>query len=190
MWIKTKYTFIKTVYSPRFYGGPFMQAKHADVCSGVLFWTACTRRPHMLSLPSRCEKSDSWRQSGSVKTAKKSRTVPKCGHVTLNCVQMASKQAKLSFHRTFFNLLVFTVSVMQGRDILRLRGHTLEFKSASWYVLSGTGFLVAHQLLEMWCANAKLANQVPTSHVKTLVLSFKCLGVIVVALNGKSASML
>ena len=46
MWIKAKYTFIKTVYSPRFYGGPYLQAKHADVCSGVLFWTACTRRPH------------------------------------------------------------------------------------------------------------------------------------------------
>ena len=52
MWIKTKYTFIKTVYSPRFYGGPYLQAKHADVCSGVLFWTACTRHPHVLSLPS------------------------------------------------------------------------------------------------------------------------------------------
>ena len=59
MWIKAKYTFIKTVYSPRFYGGPYLQAKRADVCSGVLFWTACTRRPHVLSLPSCCEKSDS-----------------------------------------------------------------------------------------------------------------------------------
>ena len=73
MWIKAKYTFIKTVYSPRFYGGPYLQAKHADVCSGVLFWTACTRRPHVLSLPSSsgCEKFDSWRQARSVKTAKK-----------------------------------------------------------------------------------------------------------------------
>ena len=35
MWIKPKYTSIKTVYSPRFYGGPYLQAKHADVCSGV-----------------------------------------------------------------------------------------------------------------------------------------------------------
>ena len=48
-----------------------MQAKHAEVCSGVLFWTACTRRPHVLSLPSCCENSDSWRQARSVKTAKK-----------------------------------------------------------------------------------------------------------------------
>ena len=60
-----------------------------------------------------------------------------------------SKQ-RLSFHRTFFNLLVFTVSLS--------------------CVLSGTGFLVAHQLLEMWCANAKLATQVPTSLAKTLVI--------------------
>ena len=61
MWIKAKYTFIKTIYRLRFYGGPYMQAKHADVCSrsGGLFWTACTRRSHVLS---RCEKSDSWRQ--------------------------------------------------------------------------------------------------------------------------------
>ena len=88
MWIKAKYTFIKTVYSPRFYGGPYLQAKHADVCSGVLFWTACTRRPHVLPLPSSsgCEKSNSWRQARSVKTDKKSWTVPQCGHVTLNCV--------------------------------------------------------------------------------------------------------
>ena len=169
MWIKAKYTFIKTVYSPRFYGGPYFQAKHADICSGVLFWTACTRRPHVLSLPSRCEKSDSWRQSGSVKTAKKSRTVPQCGHVTLNCLLMASKQAKVEFSSHIFHLTrLHGVAVMQGLtfwdSVVTL------FKSARWYVLSGTGFLVAHQLLEMWCANAKLANQVLTSHVKTLVI--------------------
>ena len=162
-----------------------MQEKHADVCSGVLFWTACTRRPHVLSLPSRCEKSDSWRKTGSVKSAKKSRTVPQCGHVTLNCVQMASKKAKVEFSSHIFQFTrLHGVAVMQG---LTFRDSVVTlFKSARWYVLSGTGFLVAHQLLEMWCANARLANQVPTSHH----LSFECLGVIVVALNGKSASML
>ena len=111
MSIKAKYTFIKTVYSPRFYGGPYMQAKHADVCSGVLFWTACTRRQHVLSLPSRCDKSDSWRQSGSVK-------LPKSHERYHNVVMWhwivykwrRSKQ-RLSFHRTYFNLLVFTVSL-------------------------------------------------------------------------------
>ena len=92
----------KPLNSPRCYGEPYMQAKHADVCSGVLFWTACTCRTHVLSLPSRCEKSDSWRQSGSVKTAKKSWTVPQCGHVTLNCVQMASKEANVEFSSHIF----------------------------------------------------------------------------------------
>ena len=79
-----------------------MQAKHADVCSVVLFWTACTSRTHVLSLPSRCEKSDSWRQAGSVKTAKESWTLSQCGHVTLNCVQMASKQANVEFSSQIF----------------------------------------------------------------------------------------
>ena len=105
----------------------------------------------------------------SVKSAKKSRTVPQCGQVTLNCVQMASKQAKVEFSSHIFQFTRLNgVAVMQGLtfwdSVVTL------FKSARWYVLSGTGFLVAHQLLEMWCANAKLANQVPTSHVKTLVI--------------------
>ena len=114
MWIKAKYTFIKTVYSPQFYGGPYLQAKHADVCSGVLFWTACTRRPYVLSLPSSsdCEKSDSWRQARSVKTAKKS-------HERYHNVVMwhwivykwRRSNKMLSFRRTFFNLLDFTVSL-------------------------------------------------------------------------------
>ena len=105
----------------------------------------------------------------SVKSAKKSQTVPQCGHVTLNCVQMASKQAKVEFSLHIFQFTrLHGVAVMQGLtfwdSVVTL------YKSARWYVLSGTGFLVAHQLLEMWCANAKLANQVPTSHVKTLVI--------------------
>ena len=50
---------------------PFLAHDLADVCSGVLFWTACMHRPHVLSLPSCCEKSNSWRQARSVKTAKK-----------------------------------------------------------------------------------------------------------------------
>ena len=144
MWIKAKYTFIKIVYSPRFYGGPYLQAKQADVCSGVLFWTACTRHPHVLSLPSSsgCEKSDSWRQARSVKTAKKR---PQCGHVTLNCVQMASKQQNVEFSSHIFQFTrLHGVAVIQG---LTFRDSVVTlFKSTRWYVLSGTGFLVAHQL--------------------------------------------
>ena len=105
----------------------------------------------------------------SVKGAKKSRTVPQCGHVTLNCVQMASKQAKVKLSSHIFQFTrLHGVAVMQGLTFWD--SVVTPFKSARWYVLSGTGFLVAHQLLEMWCANAKLANQVPTSHVKTLVI--------------------
>ena len=147
MWIKAKYTFIKTVYSSRYYGGPYMQAKHADICCGVLFWTACTRRP------------------------------PKSHERYHNAVMWhwivykwrRSKQ-RLSFHRTFFNLLIFTVSLSCRQGLTFWDSAVTLFKSAKWFVLSGTGFLVAHQLLEMWCANAKLANEVPTSHVKTLVI--------------------
>ena len=56
MWIEATHTFIKTVCSTRSYKGPYMQAKYADFCYGVLFRTACTRCPHVLSLSSRCEK--------------------------------------------------------------------------------------------------------------------------------------
>ena len=123
-----------------------MQAKHAEVCSGVLFWTACTRRPHVLSLPSRCEKSDSWRQARSVKTAKKSWTVPQSGHVTLNCVQMASKQPNVEFSSHIFQFTrLHGVAVMQGLTF-RDSVVTLFKSTCRWYVRSGTGFLVVHQL--------------------------------------------
>ena len=73
-WIKANHTFIKTVYITLSHGRSYVQTKHVVVCSGVLFWTGCTHRPHVMSLPSRCEKSDSWRQAGPVKTAKRSWT--------------------------------------------------------------------------------------------------------------------
>ena len=147
MWIKAKYTFIKTVYSPRFYGGPYLQAKHADVCSGVLFWTACTRRPHVLSLPSSsgCEKSDSWRQARSVKTAKKSH------ERYLNVVmwhwivyKWRRSNKMLSFRCTFFNLLDFTVSLSYRDWHFKTPWSHSSNQPGGTY--SGTGFLVAHQL--------------------------------------------
>ena len=83
--------------------------------------------------------------SGSVKTAKKSWTVTEWGHVTLNCVQTASKQAKVDFSS---HICQFTrlpgVAVMQG---LTFRDYVVTlFISARWYALSGIGFMVAHQL--------------------------------------------
>ena len=114
----------------------------ASYAHGVLFWTACTHLPHVLSLPSCCEKSG---KRGHSKLPKKSWTVPQCGHVTLNCVQMASKQPNVEFSSHIFQ---FTrphgVAVMQG---LTFRDSVVTlFKSTRWYVLSGTGFLIAHQL--------------------------------------------
>ena len=66
----------------------------------LVFCLNCVHAPP--ALPSRCEKSYSWRQARSVKTAKKSWTVPQCGHVTLNCAQMASKQANVEFSSYIF----------------------------------------------------------------------------------------
>ena len=173
MWIKAKYTFIKTVYSPRFYGGPYLQAKHADVCSGVLFWTACTRRPHVLSLPSSsgCEKSDSWRQARSVKTAKKS-------HERYHNVVMwhwlvykwRRSNKMLSFRRTFFNLLDFTVSLSYRDWHSETPWSHSSNQPGGTYCQAQDFFLRTNYTLEMWCANTKSANQVPINPVKTLVI--------------------
>ena len=173
MWIKAKYTFIKTVYSPLFYGGPYLQAKHADVCSGVLFWTACTRRPHVLSLPSSrgCEKSDSWRQAGSVKTAKKSRELYHnvvMWHWIMYKWRRSNKM--LSFRRTFFNLLDFTVSLSHRDWHSETPWSPSSNQPGGTYCQAQDFLLGTNYTLEMWCANTKSANQVPTSPVKTLVI--------------------
>ena len=188
MWIKAKYTFIKTVYSPRFYGGPYLQAKHADVCSGVLFWTACTRRPHVLSLPSCCEKSDSWRQAWSVKTAKKVMNGTTVWSCDTDCVQMASRQPNVEFSSHIFQFTrLHGVAVMQG---LTFRDSVVTLvKSTRWYVLSGTRISCCAPTIH-WICDA----QIPNRQIKSLTalwkhLSFQCLGDIV-ALNGKRASML
>ena len=185
MWIKAKYTFLKTVYSPQFYGGPYLQAKHA-VCSGVLFWTACTRRPHVLSLPSSsgCEKSDSWRQARSVKTAKKS-------HERYHNVVMwhwivykwRRSNKMLSFRRIFFNLLDYTVSLsyrdwpsetLQINQVERTVRHRISCCTPTIH----------------WKCDAQIQNrQIKSPPALWKHLSFQCLGVIV-TLNGKSASML
>ena len=148
MWIKAKYAFIKTVYSPRFYGGPYLQAKHADVCSSVLFWTACTRRPlHVLSLPSSsgCEKSDSWRQAQSVKTAKKvmnGTTMWSCD--TELCTNGVEATKCWVFVAYFSIYSTSRCRCHTGTDIPRLRGHTLQINQVVRTVKHR--FLVAHQL--------------------------------------------
>ena len=185
MWIKAKYTFIKTVYSPRFYGGPYMQAKHADVCSGVLFWTACTRRPHVLSLPSRCENPIHDGKQGQLKVRKSHERYHNV--VTWHWIVYKWRRSKqrLSFHRIFFNLLVFTVS-LSCRD---WHSETpWSHSSNRRYVLSGTGVLLR---TNYWKCDARMQDwQIKSPPAMWKHLSFECLGVIVVALNGKSASML
>ena len=147
MWIKAKYTFIKTVYSPRFYGWPYLQAKHADVCSGVLFWTACTRRPHVLSLPSSsgCEKQIHDGKRGKLKLPKKvmnGTTMWSCD--TELCTNGVEATKCWVFVAHFSIYSTSRCRCHTGTDIPRLRGHTLQINQV--YVLSGTGFLVAHQL--------------------------------------------
>ena len=188
MWMKAKYTFIKTVYSPRFYGGPYLQAKHADVCSGVLFWTACTRRPHVLSLPSSsgCEKSDSWWQARSVKTAKKS-------HERYHNVVMwhwivykwRGSNKMLSFRHIFQFTRLHGVAVIQG---LTFRDSVVTlFKSTRWYVLHR---ISCRAPTIHWKCDAQIQNrQIKSPPALWKHLSFQCLGVIA-TLNGKSASML
>ena len=144
-----------------------MHAKHADVCSGVLFWTACTRCPHVLSLPSHCEKSGKQGQLKLPKSYERYYNV-----VMWHWIVYKWRQSKkmLSFHRTFFNLLDFTVS-LSCRD---WHSETLWSHSSNqpggMYCQAQDFLLLTNYTLEMWCANAKLANQLSTSPVKTLVI--------------------
>ena len=138
---------VKTVYRPRFYGGTYLQAKHADVCCGVLFWTACTRRPHVLSLPSSsgCEKSDSWRQARSVKTAKKVMNGTTMWSCDTELCTNGVEATKCWVFVTHFSIYSNSrCRCHTGTDIPRLRGHTLQINQVVRTV--STGFLVAHQL--------------------------------------------
>ena len=190
MWIKAKYTFIKTVYSPRFYGGPYLQAKHADVCSGVLFWTACTRRPHVLSLPSSsgCEKSDSWRQARSVKTAKKvmnGTTMWSCD--TELCTNGVEATKCWIFVAHFSIYSTSRCRCHTGTDIPRLRGHTLQINQVVRTVRHRISCCAP---TIHWKCDAQIQNrQIKSPSALWKHLSFQCLGVIV-TLNGKSASKL
>ena len=170
----------RVVMSP--YANP--QAKHADVCSGVLFWTACTRRPHVLSLPSRCEKSDSWRQLKVPKSHERYHNV-----VTWHWIVYKLRRSKqrLSFHRTFFNLLVFTVS-LSCRDWHSETPWLHSSNQPGGTYCQALDFLLR---TNYWKCDARMQNwQIKSPPAMWKHLSFECLGVIVVALNGKSASML
>ena len=97
-----------------------------------------------------------------------------------------SKQ-RLSFHRTFFNLLVFTVS-LSCRNC-----HSETPWSHSSHQPGGTYYQALDFSLRTnyWKCYAWMQNwQIKPPPAMWKHLSFECLGVIVVALNGKSASML
>ena len=180
MWIKAKYTFITTVYSPRFYGGPYLQAKHADVCSGFL---------HVLSLPSSsgCEKSDSWRQARSVKTAKKvmnGTTMWSCD--TELCTNGVEATKCWVFVAHFSIYSTSRCRCHTGTDIPRLRGHTLQINQVVRTVRHRISCCAP---TIHWKCDAQIQNRNKSPSALWKHLSFQCLGVIV-TLNGKSASML
>ena len=115
---------------------------------------------------------------GQLKLQKKSWTVPQCGHVTLIVYKWRRSNQMLSFHRTFFNLLDFTVS-LTCRDWHSETpwSHSSNHPGGT-YCQAQDFLLPTNYTLEMWCANTKSANQVPTSPVKTLVIpmswSYRC----------------
>ena len=101
---------------------------------------------------------------------KKSWTVPQCGHVTLNCVQMAPKQPNVEFSSHIFQFTrLHGVAIMQG---LTFQDSVVTlFKSTRWYVLSGTGFLVAHQLyIGNVMRKYKIGKSSPQQPCETLVI--------------------
>ena len=113
-----------------------MQAKQADVCSGVLFWTAYTRHCHL------AVKNPIMAAGGSVKTA--------TNHERWQNTE-ASKGWVFIVH---FSIYSISRSSCHARtDIPSLRGRTLQISQVVRSVrhwISDTS--------EMWWANAKLAN--------------------------------
>ena len=165
-----------------------MQAKHADVCSGVLFWTACTRRPHVLSLPSRCHKIRFMTASAVSQNCQKvmnGTTMWSCDtDLCTNGVE-ASKCWVFIVHFSIYS--TSRCRCHAGTVIPRLRGHTLQ--------ISQVVRTVRHRIsccapTIHWKCDAQMQNwQIKSPPALWKHLSFQCLGVIV-ALNGKSATML
>ena len=76
----------------------------------------------------------------------------------------------LSFRRTFFNLLDFTVSLSYRDWHSETPWSHSSNQPGGTYCQAQDFLLRTNYTLEMWCANTKSANQVPTSSVKTLVI--------------------
>ena len=124
---------------------------------------------------------------GQLKLPKKSWTVPQCGHVTLNCVQMASKQQNV-FVAHFSIYSTSRCRCHTGIDIPRLRGHTLQINLQVVRTVRHRISCCAPTI--HWKCDAQIQNrQIKSPPALWKHLSFQCLRVIV-TLNGKSASML
>ena len=125
---------------------------------------------------------------GQLKLPKKSWTVPQCGHVTLNCVQMASKQQNVEFSSHIFS--IYSTSRCRchtGTDIPILSGHTFQINQVVRTVRHRISCCAP---TIHWKCDAQIQNrQIKSPPALWKHLSFQCLGVIV-TLNGKSASML
>ena len=84
----------------------------------------------------------------------------------------------LSFHRTFFNLIDFTVSLSCRDWHSKTPWSHSSNQPGGTYCQAQDFLLRTNCTLEMWCANTKSANQVPSSPVKTLVIpmswSYRC----------------
>ena len=77
---------------------------------------------------------------------------------------------KCCFRRTFFNLLNFTVSLSYRDWHSETPWSHSSNQPGGTYCQAQDFLLRTNYTLEMWCANTKSANQVPTSPVKTLVI--------------------
>ena len=76
----------------------------------------------------------------------------------------------LSFRRTFFNLLDFTVSLSYRDWHSETPWSHSSNQPGGTYCQAQDFLLRTNYTLEMWYANTKSANQVPISPVKTLVI--------------------
>ena len=165
-----------------------MQPKHAEVCSGVLFWTACTRRRTCCHCHLAVKKSDSWRQARSVKTAIKvmnGTTMWSCD--TELCTNGAEATKCWVFIAHFSIYSTSRCRCHAGTDIPRLRGHTLQINQVVRTVRHRISCCAP---TVHWKCDAQIQNrQINAPAALWKHLSFQCLGVIV-ALNGQSASML
>ena len=76
----------------------------------------------------------------------------------------------LSFRRTFFNSLDFTVSLSYRDWHSETPWSHSSNQPGGTYCQAQDFLLRTNYTLEMWCANTKSANQVPISPVKILVI--------------------